>query len=89
MALSEYYAKIRQQIGHSLILVPGVAAIIRDEIGQILLQRKPDATWSLPAGAIEPGETPAPACLVAQVFGINIRTAMKWSIQWFYSSVRQ
>jgi 8-oxo-dGTP pyrophosphatase MutT (NUDIX family) len=75
MALSEYYAKIRQQIGHSLILVPGVAAIIRDEIGQILLQRKPDATWSLPAGAIEPGETPAQAIVreVREETGLIVR----------------
>jgi 8-oxo-dGTP pyrophosphatase MutT (NUDIX family) len=61
MSFSEHYSKIRQQIGHSLILVPGVAAVIRDETGRILLQRKHDRTWSLPAGAIEPGENPAQA----------------------------
>lgn len=61
MPLSEHYTQIRQKIGPSLMLVPGVAAVVRDETGRILFQRKPDGTWSLPAGAIEPGENPAQA----------------------------
>lgn len=61
MAISEYYAQIRRKLGASLILVPAVAAIIRDETGRILFQRQHDGTWSLPAGAIEPGENPAQA----------------------------
>jgi len=32
--------KMRQEIGHSLILLPGVAAILHDETVQILLQKK-------------------------------------------------
>lgn len=55
--------------------VAGDPAIIRDEIGQILLQRKHDATWSLSAGAIEPGETPAQAIVreVREETGLIIR----------------
>lgn len=54
MAISEHYAQIRRKLGASLILVPGVAAIIRDETGRVLFQKKHDGTWSLSAGAIEP-----------------------------------
>jgi 8-oxo-dGTP pyrophosphatase MutT (NUDIX family) len=41
--------------------MPAVAAIIRDAQGRILLQQQHDDSWSLPAGAIEPGESPAQA----------------------------
>ncbi|MBB6672820.1 NUDIX domain-containing protein [Cohnella nanjingensis] len=63
MPMSEYYRSLRRKIGTQLIFNPGVAAIVRDARGDILFQR-PSAdsdVWSLPAGSIEPGETPAEA----------------------------
>jgi 8-oxo-dGTP pyrophosphatase MutT (NUDIX family) len=54
MAISDHYAQVRRKLGAALILVPGVVAIIRDETGRILFQKRHDTTWSLPAGAIEP-----------------------------------
>lgn len=59
--VSPYYQNIRNRIGDSLLLIPSVAAVIRDESGAILLQGKSDGSWSLPAGAIEPGESPEDA----------------------------
>jgi mutator protein MutT len=45
-----------------LLLLPGVSAVIRNEQGAILVQRREDdGGWSLPAGAIDPGESPAEA----------------------------
>jgi 8-oxo-dGTP pyrophosphatase MutT (NUDIX family) len=75
MAISEHYAQIRRRLGTSLILVPGVAAIVRDETGRILFQRKHDGTWSLPAGAIEPGENPAQAIVreVQEETGLKVK----------------
>jgi 8-oxo-dGTP pyrophosphatase MutT (NUDIX family) len=62
MAASDYVKELRALIGHRLLLLPGVAAIIRDEAGRVLLQRRAqDGCWSLPAGAIDPGESPAEA----------------------------
>lgn len=43
------------------MLIPAVAAAIHDASGRLLLQRKHDGSWSLPAGAIEPGESPEDA----------------------------
>ena len=48
-------------MGRSLLIVPSVAAAIYDEEGRLLLQEKEGEAWSLPAGAIEPGETPEEA----------------------------
>ena len=61
MAMSEYLRGIRSRIGADLLLIPAVAALIRNQHGQLLLHRRPDGSWSLPAGSIEPGETPAQA----------------------------
>jgi 8-oxo-dGTP pyrophosphatase MutT (NUDIX family) len=63
MAMSDYYRALRDRVGTRLLLVPAVAAVIRDRDGRILLQQQHDDRWSLPAGAIEPGETPARAMI--------------------------
>ena len=50
---------MRGLIGTRLLLLPAVAALIRDGEGRILLQRRADdGRWNLPAGAIDPGESP-------------------------------
>ena len=64
MGISAYLKNIRRRIGTELVLIPGVAAIIRDEAGRILFQRRAeDGLWSLPSGSIDPGETPAAAVI--------------------------
>lgn len=68
MPASDYILALRARIGHDLLLNPGVAALIPDDHGRILLQRRSDdGTWSLPAGAVDPGEAPAEA-LVREVW---------------------
>lgn len=59
--MSPYYQRLRREMGADLLLIPAVAAIIHDDDGRLLLQEKHDGTWSLPAGAIEPGEQPEAA----------------------------
>ncbi|OME92269.1 MULTISPECIES: NUDIX domain-containing protein [Paenibacillus] len=63
MPMSEYYLNLRKKIGTELIFNPSVAAIVRNQRGEILFQRSSlnSDIWSLPAGAIEIGETPAEA----------------------------
>ncbi|WNS45929.1 NUDIX domain-containing protein [Paenibacillus sp. MMS20-IR301] len=62
MPMSEYYRDLRGKTGSGLLMMPSVAAVIRDEQDRILLIRKPGETlWGLPAGAAEPGETPSRA----------------------------
>ena len=60
--MSPYFQQLRAKIGHDLLLLPSVAAVIRDSDGRLLLQEKASGEgWSLPAGAIEPSESPAQA----------------------------
>jgi mutator protein MutT len=64
MPISEHFKHLRSKIGNTLLQIPGVAAVIHDKTGKILLQQRTgDNSWSLPAGAIEPGETPAQALI--------------------------
>ena len=75
MPMSSFYRSIRDRIGSSLLLIPAVVAIIRDETGRVLLQQRHDRSWSLPAGAIEPGESSS-AAVVREVFeetGLQVR----------------
>lgn len=68
MTTPSYIQDLRQKIGHDRLMMPSVAAIIRDDRGRLLLQRKAGSEgWSLPAGAIELGETPDEA-LSREVF---------------------
>lgn len=75
MPISEFYRAIRERVGTTLLLMPAVAAVIRDGEGRILLQQQHDDTWSLPAGAIEPGESPSDAVAreVAEETGLVVR----------------
>lgn len=62
MPMSAYYRDLRETVGSGLLMIPAVAAIIRNAEEEILFIRKPGETlWGLPAGAIGPGETPSRA----------------------------
>jgi ADP-ribose pyrophosphatase YjhB (NUDIX family) len=65
MPMSWYYQELRKKIGTQRLLIPSVAAIVRNSAGDILFQRPSGGldVWSLPAGSIEPAETPAEATI--------------------------
>lgn len=76
MGTSGYIRALREEVGHRLLLLPGVAAIVRDGEGRILMQRRADdGEWSLPAGGIDPGERPAEAIVreVEEETGLRVR----------------
>lgn len=59
-------------------MLPSVAAVIFDAEERLLLQRKGRGEgWSLPAGAIEPGETPQQAIVreVLEETGLTVTNA--------------
>lgn len=76
MPISDYYRKLREKVGTDLLLIPSVAAVIRNENSEILFQFPRDSDyWSLPAGATEPGESAAEAVVreVWEETGLTIK----------------
>jgi 8-oxo-dGTP diphosphatase len=64
MAASPYIKNLRERIGHDLLLMPAVSAIIFNEQGHVLLhQSSDDARWYLIGGAMDPGENASDACV--------------------------
>lgn len=62
MPVPEYVRQIREKIGHELLFMPGVIAVIMNERGETLIHLRADTkTWALVGGILEPGEEPAPA----------------------------
>jgi ADP-ribose pyrophosphatase YjhB (NUDIX family) len=75
MPISPYLARLRVQVGHGLLTLPGVSACIFDEVGRVLLARHVDSgIWALPGGAVEPDEDPAVAVAreVGEELGIEV-----------------
>lgn len=62
MPVPEYVRTIREKIGTDLLWLPGVAAVVVDDVGRVLLGRRADTgEWASIAGILEPGEQPAEA----------------------------
>ncbi|WP_434741115.1 NUDIX hydrolase [Micromonospora sp. SH-82] len=74
MGVPDYIAGLRKHVGHELVYVPSVSAVIVDE-GRILLgKRSDDGRWSLISGFVDPGEQPATAVVreVAEETGVTV-----------------
>lgn len=60
--MSPFVARLRSLVGTELLHLPTVAVLCRDEADRVLLvQQRDTRCWSVPGGAIEPGESPADA----------------------------
>lgn len=64
----EFITQIRASIGHQLLWLPGVSAVVFNEREEVLLGRRADTgRWAVLAGMSEPGEQPAETA-VREVF---------------------
>jgi 8-oxo-dGTP diphosphatase len=62
MGVPDYILRMRKHIGHDLLWLPSVSAVVLNPAGELLLGRRTDdGRWSVPSGFIEPGEQPATA----------------------------
>lgn len=60
--ISDYVRGLRDTIGSDLLMLPAAGGVVRDAQGRVLLQQRSDnQRWSLPGGAMDPGESPADA----------------------------
>lgn len=63
-----YLGRLRQVVGHRLLLVFGARVIVEDNLGRVLLQKRSDfKLWGLPGGGPEEGES-AEQCLTREMF---------------------
>jgi 8-oxo-dGTP pyrophosphatase MutT (NUDIX family) len=77
MATPKFILELREKIGHDLLWLTGITAVVLDDTEQILLVRRADnGRWSLPAGILEPGEQPA----IAIVREIHEETAVEAAV---------
>lgn len=62
MPISPYVTSLRARIGNDLLLLPAVSAVIRNDVGEVLLALSHgDEQWALIGGGLEPGEEPISA----------------------------
>ncbi|SCL38093.1 8-oxo-dGTP diphosphatase [Micromonospora pallida] len=74
MAISPYLRGLRTKVGQQLLMLPSVSGVVFDEDEILLVQRADNGCWSLPAGAVEPGEQPAVAVIreVQEETGVQV-----------------
>ncbi|GAA3785470.1 NUDIX domain-containing protein [Streptomyces phyllanthi] len=68
MATPDFIRELRASVGHQLLWLPGITAVVFDDEGRVLLNRRSDTgRWAVIGGIPEPGEQPA-VCAVREVF---------------------
>src|SRR5262245_56432309 len=76
MPISAFLKKLREKVGHDLLLMPSVTAIVFNDRDEVLLQKNADTgDWRLIGGVMDPGEQPA-HCAVREVkeeAGIDVK----------------
>lgn len=67
MSTPDYILDLRRSIGHDLLFLPGVSAVVVRNQGDrpetLLVRRVDTGLWTLPSGIVEPGEQPAVSML--------------------------
>ncbi|MSR98258.1 NUDIX domain-containing protein [Arthrobacter sp. BL-252-APC-1A] len=64
MPTPDFILSLREKVGHDLLWLPGVAAVVFNPAGEVLLGRRADnGRWTIITGILEPGEEPGPGLL--------------------------
>jgi 8-oxo-dGTP diphosphatase len=62
--LTPHYPILRRHVGHAPVILPGVMAVIRDEAGRVLVERRTDdGMLDIPGGYCDLGETTTAAVI--------------------------
>lgn len=77
MGIAPHIARLREFVGHELLLLPSAAVVLSDEEGRLLLAWQADGShgWSTVGGAVDPGESPAEAAIreAREEIGVEVR----------------
>lgn len=74
MPVPEFVRRLRAHVGHDLLWLVGVSAVVLDDDDRVLLARRADdGLWATVDGILEPGEQPAVAVVreVAEETGVR------------------
>jgi len=75
MPIPDFVLSLRSQVGHGLLWMPGVSAVVIHGDGRLLLGRRADnGLWAVVSGILEPGEQPAMGAVreVLEETGIHV-----------------
>ncbi|HEV3320326.1 MAG TPA: NUDIX domain-containing protein [Solirubrobacteraceae bacterium] len=78
MGISPYLRRLRELVGHDLVLLPSVAVLPWDDDGRMLLvQEAETGLWQTIGGAVEPDESPVQAAIreAAEEAGVVVELA--------------
>ncbi len=70
-----YLGRLRERVGHELILCPGAQVVLMQSDEKVLFQLRADSgVWEFPSGAAEPGQSFASTAVVelAEETGISV-----------------
>ncbi len=84
MPTPAFILELRRKIGHDLLWLPGVTAVVFDHMGRVLLVRRSDnGRWTLVTGCLDPGEQPAAGAIreVREETGVEIEVQRVLRIQ--------
>lgn len=73
-----YAGMLRASVGNRRLILPGARAIVRDGDGRVLLiRRRDDGRWGMPAGSLERGESVTDCCVreVREETGLTVAGA--------------
>lgn len=59
MPIPEFVRRLRAGVGHDLLWLPAVSAVVLDDDRVLLTHRVDNGQWGLPGGILDPGEQPA------------------------------
>jgi 8-oxo-dGTP pyrophosphatase MutT (NUDIX family) len=75
MPTPDFVLALREKIGHDLLWMPGVTAVVRRDHEVLLVRRRDDGEWTPVTGIVDPAEEPA-VCAVREALeetGVHIR----------------
>jgi 8-oxo-dGTP pyrophosphatase MutT (NUDIX family) len=76
VGISPYIRRLRELVGHELLVLPSVAVLPRDDTGRVLMVRTIDTgRWATIGGAVEPDESPSEAAVreAEEEAGVTVR----------------
>lgn len=80
----DFVLRLREQIGHDLLWLPGVTSVVLNDDAVLLVRRSDNGSWAPVTGIVDPGEHPARAavrevleetgilCLVEELVWVNV-----------------